>query len=131
MSSETSRTFWSRLWKQLSCPRQFGKKKNRCNKTVMHEKMILDCEEVDWVYNLQAGVATYTLLAGYLVLPAAFTSLAKSENEMISKSVDLIEEDIGLVWLACVLCALSSLWLLWLWFKLQHNYVWLQTRIFL
>jgi hypothetical protein len=128
MSSEASRSKWDRLWKQLSCPRQNGKKKNR-SKNVKHEKMILDCEEVDWVYNLQAGAATYSLLAGYLVLPTAFKSLAKSENEMISKSVDMVQK--YLLLLACVLCAISSLWLLWLWFKLQHNYVWLQTRIFL
>ncbi len=112
--------------------REFGseaQKKKHYN--ARHNGMILDCENIALKYDIQAAAASWLLLVGYLMLPAAFASLKKSNIEVVEKSATFVEQLLSMVGIAGVFCGLSAIWLLWLWFKLHRNYVWLQRRIFL
>ena len=98
--------------------------------------MIVDSEkEVPKVFVVQAISATWLLLAGYLVFPATFASLKNSDIlekvGVVGHSIATLVEHVGLLYVASIVCIISTLWLLWLWFKLQSNYVWLTKHIFL
>ncbi|KAM4061615.1 hypothetical protein HRG_013249 [Hirsutella rhossiliensis] len=78
---------------------------------------------------------SWLLLAGYLVFPSTFASLRKSsvleKAGAIGHSVDSLARDVPLTVFASLFCLSSTIGLLWLWWKLQTNYIWVQRRILL
>ncbi|TQW01636.1 hypothetical protein IF2G_10833 [Cordyceps javanica] len=122
------------LWKALIAPREIGGKGETApasRRNCQHDELILDCYDVPWKYPLQASIASWMLLAGYLVLPSAFNSMKKSSIKMVGQAADLLEKNVPLLWLAGCLCGISTLWISWLCVRMRKNYVWLGKNIFL
>ena len=98
--------------------------------------MLLELDEISTIYNLLANLFTWLLLAGYMVLPGAFTSIRNSRTlsdnaGKAGKVVVKAAQNIPLLWIGafcCMLGASGMFWLGWLW---EHNYVWLVNRILL
>jgi hypothetical protein len=98
--------------------------------------MLLDLDNISTIYNLLANLFTWLLLAGYMVLPGAFTSIGNSRvlSDNAGKAGKVVvkaAQNLPLLWVAgicCVLGASGMCWLGWLW---QRNYLWLVNRIIL
>ncbi|KAM3069105.1 hypothetical protein ACMFMG_010630 [Clarireedia jacksonii] len=96
--------------------------------------MYLQLDHIPRIYNLLAGSFTWLLLAGYLVLPATFTSLRTSHSvaQEASKAGTLVlraYQYLPLLWIAAVLCAIGGMGMSWLWWTWKLNYIWLINRI--
>jgi uncharacterized iron-regulated membrane protein len=98
--------------------------------------MLLQLNTIPGVYNILAGLFTWLVLAGYIVLPGTFTSLRNSQTVTAvaeaSKAGRLVLKayhNLGLLWIAAICCAIGvsgMCWLGWMWKK---NYIWLRDRI--
>ncbi|KAM4062526.1 DUF1421 multi-domain protein [Hirsutella rhossiliensis] len=97
--------------------------------------MLCEFENTPLKYNIAASALSWLLLAGYLVFPSTFASLRKSsvleKAGAIGHSVDSLARDVPLTVFASLFCLSSTIGLLWLWWKLQTNYIWVQRRILL
>lgn len=85
-------------------------------------------------YTINAAFFLWLILAGYLVLPPTFTSLQSSNALGGSKGGQMLQstvQNVQLLPLAGVLCAVGTVGTSWLWYKWRKNYVWLITYIFL
>ncbi|CAG8272730.1 unnamed protein product [Penicillium salamii] len=76
---------WSRPSQSKSADKVFDKRcQKECtecghvNQGTLYTQMLCEEAEMDWRYNLCAGIGNWILLAGYLVVPGTFTSLKKS-----------------------------------------------------
>lgn len=86
--------------------------------------MLLQLDHIPQIYSIFAGLFTWILLAGYLVLPATFTSL---QNSRILKTY----QNLPLLWMAAIFCAIGASGMGWLWWMWKMNYVWILNRIIL
>ncbi|TGO56041.1 hypothetical protein BCON_0083g00340 [Botryotinia convoluta] len=98
--------------------------------------MLLQLDSIPQIYNLLAGLFTWLLLAGYMVLPATFTSLQNSRTvaSEVSKAGKLVlkaYQNLPLLWIAAILCAIGASGMGWLWWMWKMNYVWILNRIIL
>ncbi|KAJ5927148.1 hypothetical protein N7516_008921 [Penicillium verrucosum] len=95
-------------------------------------RMVIDSDQLPWEYNILASLAHWMLLAGYLVIPGTFTSLQKSD----ALKQGLIKDKTGEAILNTIqnppLLATASVFFLigcaimsWLYWRFQHNYIWL------
>lgn len=100
--------------------------------------MVVDSDQLPWEYNILASLAHWMLLAGYLVIPGTFTSLQKSD----ALKQGLIKDKTGEAILNTIqnppLLATASVFFLigcaimsWLYWRFQHNYIWLVNRLFM
>lgn len=98
--------------------------------------MLLDLDNISTIYNLLASLFTWLLLAGYMVLPGAFTSIRNSRvlSDNAGKAGRVVvkaAQNLPLLWvggICCVLGASGMCVLGWFW---QRNYIWLVNRIIL
>lgn len=130
-SDSKVRTSFLKTWKHLSTPHEIGQVR-RSNKNAQYLGMLADNEAVT-VYNAQAGIASWFLLAGYLVFPSQFASLKRSqilETPVIGHSISTIV-NMPIIYLGSVTCLLSTIWLAWLTFKMHKNCIWLEKHIFM
>ncbi|CRL30033.1 unnamed protein product [Penicillium camemberti] len=108
------------------------------NQGTLYTQMLKDEAEMDWRYNLGAGIGNWVLLAGYLVVPGTFTSLNNSgevgqklqENNAGRVLLKTIQNPPLLV-IACIFLALGGSLLGWLSVKFKDSYSWLINRIFM
>ncbi|CAD6446245.1 57fae435-51e9-499a-a262-35fa7ac167fe-CDS [Sclerotinia trifoliorum] len=82
------------------------------------------------------GLFTWLLLAGYMVLPATFTSLQNSRTvaSEVSKAGKLIlktYQNLPLLWIAAIFCAIGASGMSWLWWMWKRNYIWILNRTIL
>ncbi|OAP60112.1 hypothetical protein AYL99_05114 [Fonsecaea erecta] len=104
-------------------------------------EMLLHLDQIPRLYNILAGLFTWILLAGFLVVPGTFTTFKQSkafqdadndnDNNEVAHAIVHSIANIGLLWLSGAFCAIGALGCLWLWFRWRKNYVWLINRIFL
>lgn len=108
------------------------------NQSTLYTQMLKEEAEMDWRYNLGAGVGNWVLLAGYLVVPGTFTSL-KNSDQVEQK---LHENNAGrillktiqnppLLIIACLFLTLGGCLLGWLSIKFKQSYSWLINRVFM
>lgn len=84
-------------------------------------------------YTISAGLFSWLILAGYLVLPNTFTSLKSSKALSESKGGQILQstvQNVQLLPFAGILCLIGTAGTSWLWYKWRRNYVWLITYIF-
>jgi hypothetical protein len=84
-------------------------------------------------YSIIAACCSWLTLAGFLVLPSTFSSLASSNILNSSESGKLIRvtiESIPRLWIAVACCVAGNSGTLLLWFLWRGNYVWLINEIF-
>ncbi|KAF7894692.1 uncharacterized protein EAF01_010142 [Botrytis porri] len=98
--------------------------------------MLLQLDNIPQIYSILASFFTWILLAGYIVLPATFTSLQSSRipTSEISKAGKLIlktYQNLPLLWIAAILCAIGASGMGWLWWMWKMNYIWILNRIIL
>ncbi|KAL4947081.1 hypothetical protein BDW69DRAFT_199917 [Aspergillus filifer] len=100
--------------------------------------MLLELQNIHWVYNFAASLANWVLLAGYLVIPGTFTSLQKSDSITDKLSQNNAEKAIletiqnpplvAIAWsfLGIGIGIMSVLFHRW-----RQNYLWLINRLFI
>jgi hypothetical protein len=100
--------------------------------------MLLELEEMPWLHNVFANLFTWLLLAGYIVFPATFTTLRKSNavnsvaNHNHAGEVILDKfQNLPLLIIAGICCFVGVSGIAALWWIQCGNYVWLVNRIFL
>jgi hypothetical protein len=101
----------------------------------LHRPMIREEKrEAPKLDNLFAAIFSWLTLAGFIVLPGTFTSLAKSESLGDSKGGIVVQDavrNIPLLAVAVVCCLAGTIGSCWFWWKWRQNYVWLVARIFM
>jgi hypothetical protein len=97
-------------------------------------EMLVEVDQAPITIGFLAGLFTWLLLAGYIVFPAAFTSLSNANalNEFgnVGKAI-LTEAQKGILFVAAFCCVLSAVGIVWLWRIYCANYVWLEYHLFL
>lgn len=98
--------------------------------------MLLGLDAVSPLHNILASLFVWILLAGYIVFPATFNSLAKSSLD--TKASTRLEaqalataRNVPLLYVAAVACGVGICGCVWLWWIHRANYVWVVNRIFL
>ena len=96
-----------------------------------YEDMLCESYEVPWWYNLAAAVSSWILLAGFLVLPGAFTSLERLQiSAEAGNVVHKVSQQGALLGVAIFFCACGLAGTIGLWVKYFDNYVWLLGHLF-
>jgi hypothetical protein len=96
--------------------------------------MLLNLDAVPRTHNLASSFFTWILLAGFVVLPATFTSIEQVQADgrpQIEVNVIQVVKNLPILVVAAVLCGIGVLGMLWLWWRWRDNYVWLVNRIFM
>jgi hypothetical protein len=96
--------------------------------------MSVQANQVHIIFDICAGFSSWLTLAGFIVLPATFTSL-KNSNDLGSvrggKEIQDAVRNLELLPIAAILCSLGLASSCWLWWRWHRNYIWLVSRIFL
>lgn len=103
-----------------------------------YTRMLLESSDISWFSNFLAEAANWALLAGYLVIPGTFTSLQKSgalhkglnKDEAGQAILNTIQHP-PLLAIACSIFVLAVVIIVWLFWELRNNYIWLMNRIFM
>ncbi|KAL4745465.1 hypothetical protein BDW72DRAFT_208186 [Aspergillus terricola var. indicus] len=100
--------------------------------------MLLELQDIHWVYNFAASLANWVLLAGYLVVPGTFTSLQKSDSITDKLSQNNAEKAIletiqnpPLVAIAWSFLGIGIGIMSVLFYRWRRNYLWLINRLFI
>ncbi len=96
--------------------------------------MLLQLDEIPWWHDILASLCTWLLLAGYVVLPGAFTSIRNSqvlseEAGAAGKAVVKAAQTLPVLIVALICCVIGVSGMTWLWCKWRRNYVWLLNKI--
>ncbi|GFF99723.1 conserved hypothetical protein [Aspergillus udagawae] len=101
-------------------------------------RMLLELQDIHWLYNFMASLAAWMLLAGYLVIHGTFTSLQRSDtitNKMAQndaeKAVLKTIQNPPLVAIAWVLLGIGVATMSFLFYRWRRNYLWLISRLFM
>lgn len=98
--------------------------------------MLLEVDIVSTMHNILAGLSSWLLLAGFVSLPTTFTSVINSRTVQTGagkagKAVVRVAQNVPLLTVAGVCCAIGGLVMSCFWWIYQNNYMWLINRIFL
>jgi hypothetical protein len=101
-------------------------------------RMLLELQNIHWMYNFTASLANWMLLAGYLVIPGTFTSLQKSDsitdkltqNDAENAILKTIQNP-PLVAIAWFLLGIGMGVISFLFYRWRKNYLWLINRLFM
>jgi hypothetical protein len=101
-------------------------------------RMLLELQDIHWLYNFMASLAAWMLLAGYLVIPGTFTSLQKSDsltnkvaqNDAEKAILNTIQNP-PLVAIAWALLGIGAAIMSFLFYRWRRNYLWLINRLFM
>jgi len=97
-------------------------------------KMLLQLDEIPWWHNVLASLFTWLLLAGYVVLPGAFTSIRNSrvlseEAGAAGKAIVNAAQTWPVLLVASMCCAAGASGMCWLWYRWNANYKWVLDKI--
>ena len=98
--------------------------------------MLLSLDTIPRFHNILASFFTWILLAGFLVFPGTFTSIASLGNDPNIHShtaADILRsvKHVQLLVVAGVCSGIGAGGMLWLWWRWRQNFVWLLNKIFL
>ena len=96
--------------------------------------MLLDLDVISTLHNILADLFTWLLLAGFMILPGAFTSIRSSRilsngAGKLGKVVQKAAQNLPLLLVAAVSCFVGASGMCWLSWRFGDNYVWLVGRI--
>ena len=97
-------------------------------------EMLLQLDKIPKLHNFLASLFTWLLLAGYMILPGAFTSIRNSRTLAAGNAGKVVVKAVQNLPLRVVggLCfAAGTIGMFCLWWRWQVNYVWLINRIIL
>lgn len=99
-------------------------------------RMLLGLDKISSLDNVLIAFFNWIILAGFLIFPATYVSLAaasKSEtinNNAVAREALKAVQHVPLLVMAYACCGFGCLGIFWLWWKLRLNYVWLCNKIF-
>lgn len=99
--------------------------------------MLLSLDTIPRLHNILASFFGWVMLAGFIVFPSTFTSLAKlQDNSVVQQTpgaADVLDtvQSLPLLVVAAVCCGIGYLGNLWLSLRWRNNYVWLLNRLYL
>lgn len=125
----------SRSSGQKDRPIRPGLERRRTTARTRYIDMLLGLDTVSPVHNLLSSAFVWLLLAGYIVFPATFTKLQRTEskppnNDFSATALNTVR-NIPLLYVAAFACGIGVAGCLWLWWQHRKNYVWVIHRIFL
>jgi hypothetical protein len=136
---------WQRSGVGISVPRPLQAGKNtpgaeedavpqKPSKYSRYMNMLLQLKQIPWWHNVLASLCTWLLLAGYVVLPGAFTSIRNSrvlseEAGAAGKAVVKAAQTWPVLLVASICCAVGASGMCWLWYRWKKNYIWLLNKI--
>ena len=85
-------------------------------------------------YNIYAAFFAWLPLAAFVVLPTTFTSLKTSDTLGDSKTGKVVQDsiqNIPILGISAAFCTLGTMGSYWLWTKMNDNYIWIITHIFM
>lgn len=100
-------------------------------------RMLLSLDKIPRLHNILASFFGWIMLAGFIVLPGTFTSLAKLGSNNAVKATpgasDVLNsvQSVPLLVVAAVCCGIGYLGNLWLSIRWRNNYVWLLNKLYL
>jgi hypothetical protein len=95
---------------------------------ISYTQMVLESDRVPSKVNIAAALCCWWAMAGFLVLPGAFTSLEKSKA--LQAQPDLEQHIKIALPLVAVFCFISGAGgICYLWRRFRHNYIWLSNRL--
>lgn len=103
-------------------------------------EMLLHLDEIPRLYNILAGLFSWIILAGFLVVPGTFTTFKeskafqdadKNDKDQVTHAIIHSIANIGLLWLAGAFCVAGIVGCIGLWIRWRENYVWVINRVFL
>lgn len=97
-------------------------------------RMLMEYDCLPLGSNLFSTFFTWVLLAGYLVFPGTFTSIQKSSYGSDNRAQKLLNhaiQNLPLLWTAAFCCGVGACGIVWLWWKLRHNYLYLTNHLFM
>jgi hypothetical protein len=112
-----------------------GLERRRTTARTRYIDMLLGLDSVSPLHNLLSSAFVWLLLAGYIVFPATFTKLQRtdskpSDNGFSAAALQTVR-NIPLLYVAAFACGVGVAGCLWLWWQHRKNYVWVIHRIFL
>lgn len=96
--------------------------------------MSIQANQVPIIFDICAGFSSWLTLAGFVVLPATFTSLKTSKTltgVAGGREIQEIVRNVELLPIAAILCCVGVASSSWLWWRWHKNYLWIVSRIFL
>lgn len=94
--------------------------------------MLLTLDTIPRLHNILASFFSWLLLAGFLVLPGTFTSLANlPPTSPTTKSILSSIQSLPFLVVATTCCTLGYLGNLYLMLRWRHNYIWLLNRLYM
>lgn len=103
------------------------------NQLSQYDKMMLEVDQMPPGYYVVAGILSWLLLAGFLVSPSTYASLRDSDvldsTNTVGKSLMGSVRNVPLLYIASFICLFSTTGLGWLWWRWQHNYIWVTRYI--
>ncbi|KAJ7040693.1 hypothetical protein C8F04DRAFT_948041 [Mycena alexandri] len=146
-SHDADRTaFSSRSRDYVPKPARWGLQRADSQNT-RYMNMLLALDGIPRLHNMLAAFFTWILLAGFVLLPGTFTSLAGTNvdnaNEQAfihavqhvplgSPPFDSSQTNRARRFVIAFVCSgIGVLGMLWLWWRWSQNYIWLNNRIFL
>lgn len=95
------------------------------------ESMVLESYEICQGYVVAAALSLWALLAGLIVLPGTFTSLAKLEpGSQASRELYYFAGKVPIFCVSGTLCLAGLVGTGLLWWRHRRNYVWLMVHLF-
>jgi hypothetical protein len=91
------------------------------------------------LHNILSSLFQWILLAGYLVLPATFSSLQESEDlrdssddgNIAAQAALATVRNVPLLYVGAFCAGVGLVGKTWLWWEHSGNYVWLVNKIFM
>jgi len=98
--------------------------------------MLLRLDKIPTLHNILAGAFTWLLLAGFVVIPGAFTSIVNSRvlqtgAGKAGKTVVRTAQNLPLLGVAAASCGIGAIGMSCLWWIYRTEYIWLINRLFL
>ncbi|KAI0117242.1 hypothetical protein F4814DRAFT_415636 [Daldinia grandis] len=84
-------------------------------------------------YNILARIFHWISLAGLILFPGAFAyfdRISMLQRTVAGRALRRVVRNIPILYIAGCACVLGGLGIVWLWWTVRHNYIWLISRVF-
>jgi len=104
--------------------------------TTEYIELLLELDKIPRTYVVAAYISTWSLLAGYLVFPGTFTSIANSQaltndSGQVGKAIAKTFRNLELLIIAAISCVLGAGVIVFLMWKKRNNCLWLLNKVIL
>ncbi|KAH7123397.1 hypothetical protein B0J13DRAFT_455673 [Dactylonectria estremocensis] len=98
-----------------------------------YDAMVIKSHEVSNINNFIAAASNWLFLAGFTVIPGAFTSFSHTKllnDSQAGRVVQYALRSTPLLVLGSIFCFAGGFGMLWVFWQVKHNYRWLVDRVF-